>query len=276
MPVAAQNSMDDFSTLQWYLEQGVTEILEETPVNRFAPSPRLDVKAEIPAAPSLNIIPDMPLGSAEARKEAVRLAAAANSLEELEAAIRSFDGLAIKKTATNLVFSDGNPKSPIMVIGEAPGADEDIQGKPFVGVSGQLMDRMFAAIGLSRANEDPAASLYISNILNWRPPGNRTPSPAEIEISLPFIERHIALIKPKLLVFIGNVPTKALLNTNDGITKLRGRWATYLPLNEVGGAELPCLPTIHPSFLLRTPLQKKMAWADMLLLAKTLSGEDLK
>lgn len=272
MPIVAENSMDDVSALRWYLEQGVTEILEDAPVNRFAPAPKQEAVAAKPAAPAVNIIPDMPLGSAEAKKEAVRLAAAANSLEELEAAIRSFEGLAIKKTATNLVFSDGNPKSPVMVIGEAPGGDEDIQGKPFVGVSGQLMDKMFAAIGLGRTNEDPATSIYISNILNWRPPGNRTPSPAEIEISLPFIERHIALVKPKLLVFMGNVPTKALLNTGDGITKLRGKWTNYIPLNDVGGKELPCLPTFHPSFLLRTPLQKKQAWADMLLLAKTLSG----
>lgn len=262
----------DLSMLEWQLEQGVTELLETAPVNRFALSPVPEMPAfqapPKPASISSTLIPEMPLGTADAKKEAIRLAQSANTLAELESAIRGFEGLAIKKTATNLVFSDGNPSAHIMVIGEAPGGDEDLQGKPFVGVSGQLMDRMFAAIGLSRKSEDPDTSIYISNILNWRPPGNRTPSPAEIEVSLPFIERHIALVKPKILVFMGGVPTKALLDTTDGITKLRGKWANYVPLSDIEGGEISCLPTFHPSFLLRTPIQKKLAWADMLLLAK--------
>lgn len=267
MELSAKDSMDDLSILQWYLEQGVTEVLDSSPLNKLAPMPERLTKPVSPVE-VLNIIPEMPLGVADARREAIRLAQNCHTLVELEAAIRAFDGLSIKKTATNLVFSDGNPKSHIMVIGEAPGADEDIQGKPFVGVSGQLMDRMFAAIGLSRKNENSDQSIYISNILNWRPPGNRTPSPAEIEVSLPFIERHIAIAKPKILIFMGGVPAKSLLNTTEGITKLRGKWTTYKPINEVDGIELPCLPTFHPSFLLRTPIQKKLAWADMLLLAK--------
>lgn len=265
--------MSDLSVLQWYLEQGVTDILEDAPVNRLALVPAVPQEA-IPeiqksAKPSLvNIIPEMPLGSADARKEALRLAQAAQTLPELEQAIRDFDGLSIKRTATNLVFSDGNPKAHIMVIGEAPGGDEDIQGKPFVGVSGQLLDKMLSAIGLDRRSDDPAKSVYISNILNWRPPGNRTPSPAEIETSLVFIERHIAIVQPKVLLLMGGVAAKALLNTNDGITKLRGKWMDYVPLSETGGVSVPCLSSFHPSFLLRTPTQKRAAWADILALAE--------
>lgn len=259
----------DLSILEWQLEQGAIDLLEASPVNRLAFTAVSEVPTFQTSKPAVvNIIPEMPLGTDAAVKEALKLAQSANTLEELEAAIRSFDGLAIKKTATNLVFSDGNPKAHIMVIGEAPGGDEDIQGKPFVGVSGQLMDRMFTAIGLDRKAEDPDKAIYISNILNWRPPGNRTPSPAEVEVSLAFIERHIALVKPKILVFMGGVPAKTLLGTSEGITKLRGKWTNYVPLTQTGGAEIQCLPTFHPSFLLRTPIQKKLAWLDMLLLAK--------
>ena len=263
----------DLSILEWYLEQGVTDVLEIAPVNRLAHAPASSEETVRPQPKSslANIIPEMPLGSSEARKEALRLAQAAQNLKELEAAIRNFDGLSIKKTATNLVFSDGNPKARVMIIGEAPGGDEDAQGKPFVGLSGQLLDKMLAAIGLDRNAEDPAKAVYISNILNWRPPGNRTPSPSEIEISLAFIERHIALAKPEFLIFMGGVPAKALMNTDLGITKLRGIWANYTPVTETGGSKIPCLPSFHPSFLLRTPIQKKAAWQDMLSLAEKLS-----
>lgn len=251
--------------LEWYLEQGVTDALLAEPQNRLLAPPVI-----VPERTSAPVI-DMK-GSAAAKVDAIALAQKAQTLDELKTAIASFDGLAIRKTATNMVFADGNPNAPVMIIGEAPGGDEDKQGKPFVGVSGQLLDRMFACIGLDRAAEDPAHSLYISNILNWRPPGNRSPSPAEMDISLAFIERHIALAKPKLLVLMGNVPTKTLLGTADGITKLRGKWQTYRPLTPgLGGAEIPCLPTFHPSFLLRTPVKKREAWADMLLLSGKLA-----
>lgn len=264
--------------LEWHIAHGVDVALEAEPVDRLAPSPLDPVVMETPVSLSSRpvvrpaAVPvDIP-GTAEAKLAALKAAQGAGTLEELRAAIAGFEGLAIRKTATNMVFSDGNPASPIMIVGEAPGADEDRQGKPFVGVSGQLMDRMLAAIGLDRKAVDPAKAVYISNILNWRPPGNRTPSPAEIEISLPFIERHIALVKPQLLVFMGGVATKALLGTDEGITKLRGAWRGYTPLSpEIGGGELPCLPTYHPSFLLRTPIRKKESWADMLLLADRLS-----
>jgi DNA polymerase len=256
-------------TLDWYISHGVTEALQPEPRNWLAQTP---IKPPKPAPLTSAAPPILDLkGSAEAKLDALRLAREAQTLDELRQAIAGFDGLAIRKTATNMVFADGNPAAPIMVIGEAPGADEDKQGKPFVGVSGQLLDRMFAAIGHSRTAEDPAKSLYISNILNWRPPGNRTPSPAEIDICLPFIERHIALVKPKLIVFMGGVAAKALLNTDEGITRLRGKWKTYTPLTpDLGGADVACMPTFHPSFLLRTPVRKREAWTDLLLLAERL------
>ena len=260
------NSLSAAEILDWYVAQGVDIALESTPQNRFTKPPEIirEPVAAIARAPS----PAEIKGTAIAKVEAVALAKAATTLEELKAAIAGFDGLAIRKTATNMVFADGNPRAKVMVIGEAPGADEDKLGKPFVGLSGQLLDRMFACIGLTRGADDPDKAIYISNILNWRPPGNRTPSPAEIDISLPFIERHIALIKPEVVVFMGGVSTKALLGTDEGITKLRGKWQTYTPLTaDIGGEAVRCLPTFHPSFLLRTPLRKRESWADLLLLA---------
>jgi DNA polymerase len=248
--------------LEWYVEHGVTEALDPAPRNRLAAP---DVPASMPRH---SVNPEIK-GTAAAKVESADLARNAATLEDLRLAIAEFDGLSIRKTATNMVFADGNPKARIMIIGEAPGAEEDKQGKPFVGLSGQLMDRMLACIGLNRHAEDPERSVYISNILNWRPPGNRTPSPAEIDICLPFIERHIALVQPKVLVFMGGIPAKALLNTDEGITRIRGKMRMYKPMTEgLGGKEIPCLPTFHPSFLLRTPLRKRDAWADLLLLSE--------
>ena len=156
-----------------------------------------------------------------------------------------------------------------MLVGEAPGADEDRQGKPFVGVSGQLLDKILSCIGLSRTEQDPAKAVYISNILNWRPPGNRTPSPAEIDISLPFIERHIALVKPDFLILCGGVSAKGLLGTSEGISKIRGRFTDYRPITDGVATDvgsIPALATYHPAYLLRTPSQKKLVWQDMLML----------
>ena len=210
-----------------------------------------------------------PLGAAEARTESLKLAQAAQTLDALKQAIAEFDGIALKGTATNLVFCDGNPHAPIMLVGEAPGADEDRLGKPFVGVSGQLLDRILACIGLDRAEDDPMKSIYISNILNWRPPGNRTPTDSEIAVSLPFIERHIQLVKPKVLILSGGVSAKALLGSGDSISKLRGRFRSWSPQTTElhdGAPPIPVLATYHPSYLLRTPGQKRLVWADMLLL----------
>lgn len=258
--------------LQWYLDHGVDEVLVDAPVDRRA---ALVAAAPVSAAPQPlppAVQESTPaIGKSEARDAAVKLAKAAGNLEELRAAIAAFDGIAIKKTATNLVFSDGHAQASIMVIGEAPGADEDRQGFPFVGVSGQLLDKIFACIDLSRRAEDPAQALYISNILNWRPPGNRTPSPAEIDVSLPFIERHIQLVQPKLLVLCGAVSAQALLGTSESISKLRKRWHDYTPQTselDQGAKPIPTLATYHPSYLLRTPAQKKAVWADMLVLAQ--------
>ena len=207
-------------------------------------------------------------GTPELKSEAIRLALGAQTLEELRAALAGFEGLAIKKTATNMVFCDGNPAAPVMLVGEAPGGDEDRLGRPFVGVSGQLLDRILKCIDLDRTETDPERAIYISNILNWRPPGNRTPTPQEIELSLPFIERHIALVKPKLLIFCGGVSAKALLNMDDGISKSRGRWHNYTPLTPgLSSDPIPAIATYHPAYLLRTPSQKKAAWQDMLNLA---------
>lgn len=262
------------TALQWYLDNGVDEALGPEP-RGITPIP-VTVQVREPAqeayAPAPSIIPlpvnNAPLAKAETCAEAVRLAAAANTLDELREAIKSFDGLDIKRTATNLVFSDGNPKAPIMLVGEAPGADEDRLGKPFVGVSGQLLDRIFKCIGISRNEDDPNRSIYIANILNWRPPGNRTPSPSEVELSLPFIERHIALVKPQILILCGGVSAKALMATEESISKLRKSWRTYETLTTGIGAKvsIPAICTYHPSYLLRTPTQKKAVWEDMLTL----------
>jgi DNA polymerase len=185
------------------------------------------------------------------------LAQHCHTLAELYDMMKKFDTCALKQTATNLVFADGNPKAAIMVIGEAPGADEDIQGKPFVGLSGQLLDRILATIGLNRSN------VYISNIVPWRPPGNRQPTSQEIALCQPFIERHIELIVPKLLILVGGVSAKTLLNTSQGIMKLRGHWHTY----QTSGLNHPikALATFHPAYLLRSPGQKAQVWQDMLL-----------
>ncbi|WP_198378908.1 uracil-DNA glycosylase, partial [Neoroseomonas rubea] len=196
---------------------------------------------------------------------AAAAAAAAGTLEELRAAIAAFDASPLRETATNLVFSDGDPASGLMLIGEAPGAEEDRLGRPFVGQSGQLLDRMLASIGLSRE----AGGFVITNILPWRPPGNRTPTDAEIALFLPFVLRHIALVRPRRLVLLGGVAAKALLRAKDGITRLRGRWH-QVAVDGMG--EVPALATLHPAYLLRTPAAKRDAWADLLLLRRTLEA----
>lgn len=181
-----------------------------------------------------------------------------DNLDDLRAAVSAFEECPLKETAINLVFSDGNPDAPIMIIGEAPGADEDRLGKPFVGVSGQLLDRMLATIGLDRTK------VYISNIIPWRPPGNRQPTTTEINLCMPFVQRHIALIKPKIVLMVGGVSAKALMNSKDGIMKLRGRWLSYQ--DKLSDKAIPALAIYHPAFLLRSPGQKRAAWQDLLKL----------
>ncbi len=184
------------------------------------------------------------------------------TLEELRAALDAFEGCALKATAKQLGFADGNPRAKVMFVGEAPGRDEDIEGLPFVGRSGKLLDRMLAAIGLDRTK------VYIANIIPWRPPGNRTPTPQESQICLPFIQRQIELADPDILVCLGGPSAQTLLGIKDGITKTRGRWFTY----DTGTREIRAMPTFHPAFLLRSPLQKRLAWRDFLAIKKALAG----
>jgi uracil-DNA glycosylase len=241
--------------LRWYLAMGVDEAVDEAPLDRLAQAsrPRVEAKASAGAAHAISVVTSNSAGATSARK----LAEAATTLAELEAAIAAFDGCALRRTATHTVFADGTPHAPVMVIGEAPGADEDRIGRPFVGRSGQLLDRMLAAIGLERQR-----NVYITNVLFWRPPGNRKPTDDEIAACLPFVWRHIALNTPQLVVLCGGTATSAMLGRGEGITKLRGRW---FDLN-VPGLDQPIhtLTTYHPSFLLRAPARKSESWRDFL------------
>lgn len=273
------------AALLWHIDAGADMPLEGAPQTLFGLPALPEAPLSEPPEPDRNInmtkkkgvVADgrdspAPLGASEAKIAAVKLAMAVQSLDDLQRAIAGFDGLSLKTTATNMVFSDGWLGAPIMVIGDAPGADEDRVGKPFVGVGGQLFDRIMGSIGLDRTAQDPAHALYISNVLNWRPPGNRTPNMAEIEVSLPFIERHIQLVQPKLLLFVGGVAAQALLGSKESISRLRGRWHDYVPQTpalRVGAdgtalGSIPALATYHPSYLLQTPAQKRQVWADML------------
>jgi uracil-DNA glycosylase family 4 len=252
--------------LAWQSAMGADEAIAETPQDRRAelklvPPPASTmprVKAEAPAILTPDAVEAVPL-MASARVQA-------RTIEELKAELMAFDGCALKKTAKNLVFCDGNPKASVMMVGEAPGEDEDRQGLPFVGVSGKLLDRMASFVGLTREN------FYITNILPWRPPGNRSPSDQEIAVCLPFVERHIALVQPKFLILLGGVAVKSLLKTKDGITKLRGRKMTY-NYTDAEGAEKSCicLPMFHPAYLLRQGAHKRFAWRDWLVLKKLMS-----
>lgn len=192
-------------------------------------------------------------------EEAQALASAAKTLEELHKNLLAFEGCSLKKTAMNTVFSDGVPTADVMLVGEAPGADEDIQGKPFVGASGKLLDQIFAAIGLTRKT-----NIYISNVIPWRPPGNRTPTPEEVALCRPFLEKHIALVRPKILVLVGNTSLKAVLQTPEGITRLQGTWVEWQ--NPQMEAPVLTLPIYHPAFLLRSPGKKRDMWRVMLKL----------
>lgn len=240
--------------LRWYIEAGADEAIGEVPVNRLAPSPSPSAPARRLAAP---VPPPAAVTVSTGAGDAKALAEAANDLAALEAAVRAFEGCALKHTAMNTVFADGNPAAPLVVVGEAPGADEDRIGRPFVGRAGQLLDRMLAAIGIDRR------SAYIMNVLYWRPPGNRKPTPGEIAACLPFVRRQIALVAPKVVLLAGGTAVSALLG-QDGITRLRGKW---FELSLPGlAAPLPALATFHPSYLLRTPQSKKDAWRDLLSL----------
>lgn len=282
--------------LAWYSAFGVDCAIADTPFDRFAeaeaervrprampPRPNAAPVALSPKAPadlSVALPPETPrrapgetpapvtrpkpavIGGDQAIGAARALAAGATTLAALEAALAGFEGCALKATARRLVFADGAPGARVMLVGEAPGRDEDEIGRPFVGRSGQLLDRMLAAIGLDRG------SVYIGNVIPWRPPGNRTPTPQEIELCRPFIERQIELAAPEILVFLGAAAASTLAGTSEGILKLRGKWMT----TRIGGHEMAALATLHPAYLLRQPLQKRLAWRDFLSLRARLDS----
>jgi uracil-DNA glycosylase len=272
--------------LAFYRDAGVDALIGEAPVNRMADdiapqlvgaavapgaedrkARRLRSESAAPHGKSQAASPPPALAAALASPEAAVMAArdaarTATTLDELQRLLADFEGCTLRATATQLVFADGNPQSRVMFVGEAPGYDEDIAGRPFVGRSGKLLDRMMAAIGLDRT------SCYIANVVPWRPPGNRTPTPQETAICLPFIRRQIELANPDFLVCLGGPSMQTLLGIKDGITRARGRWSSY----DTGARAIRALATFHPAFLLRSPLQKRFAWRDFLALKKALAG----
>jgi DNA polymerase len=257
--------------LRWYIEAGVDEAIGEQPLDRYAlakaaaaaprpePTPPRRGDSAAPHRPAAT-----PAPQAAPRATTAHLAMECKSLAELKAAMDAFDGCALKQSCQNMVFADGNPEAAVMLIGEAPGADEDRLGLPFVGASGKLLDRMLASIGLDRT------SAYITNVVPWRPPGNRTPTPGEIELCLPFIQRHIELVDPQIVVLLGGAPAHALLARNDAMHRLRGRWIDYASSGL--SRPIPAIATYHPAYLLRTPAHKREAWLDLLAIRKRLDG----
>lgn len=252
--------------LQWYEAAGVDLAVGEAPVDRFAQSAVVPAapRSAAPVPPALRDAPPQPAiaaSGADADPETAReLAAGAQTLDALREALENFDGCGLKLRATNLVFADGNPQARVMLVGEAPGRDEDLQGKPFVGRSGQLLDRMLKAIGLDRTG------VYIANTVPWRPPGNRTPAPSEVAVCLPFLYRQIELVAPKVLVALGGASASTLFETNAGITRIRGQWRDLT----VNGHTMRALATLHPAYLLRQPAAKRLAWQDLLAIRKAL------
>ena len=290
------NARDMAAVLEWLSEAGADEAIGDTPVDRYAVArdrraarpasqPRPDGSPATPQQPSppAETAPDggrrpgqagetpwRPRGgdlvSADAALSTARtMAAEATTLDALRDALERFDGCGLKDTAKTTVFADGAPDARVVVVGEAPGADEDRQGKPFVGRAGHLLDRMLEPIGLSRAD-----SVYITNILFWRPPGNRTPSAAEKAACLPFVARHLALMAPEFILFTGGQAAQTLLGRTEGVLKLRGRWFTYT--NPDLAAPIPALVTLHPAYLLRQPAQKRLAWRDLLALKSAMDA----
>jgi len=264
--------------LAFYLEAGADALLGEEPANRFAsdepaasiatpsaqapasrpslaPRPRPSAERPAPPPPSAPASPDTAIMDARTQ------ARSAKNLDELRRILDGFEGCELKRHARQLVFADGNPQARVMFVGEAPGRDEDQEGLPFVGRSGKLLDLMLKAIGLDRT------SVYIANVIPWRPPGNRTPTPQETQICLPFIQRQIELIDPEVLVCLGSPSSQAVLGLTDGIMKSRGRWMTY----NTGRREVRAIATLHPAYLLRQPLQKRLAWRDFLAIRKALT-----
>jgi len=277
------------SLLRWYADMGIETALDDAPKDRFAekqkaeaaradpqgtplrsapargePLRRADnglMQSEAPSARTMKAAA-LPASAEAVVQSAAEAAQGAATLEELRERLAAYEGCALRATATQLVFSDGNPQARVMIVGEAPGADEDRIGRPFVGRAGQLLDKMLASIGLDRT------SVYIANIVPWRPPGNRTPTPLEAAACLPFLKRQIELVGPDLLICLGAPSAQTLLAIKDGIMKARGRWMNY----DVGGRAIPAIALLHPAYLLRQPAQKKLAWQDLRLIARALAS----
>jgi uracil-DNA glycosylase family 4 len=258
--------------LAFYIEAGADALIGEEPVDRMAdeapPPPLVAVRPAPPPVQTRNEpsrepfqtkAPASPDAAVMAAREAAKTAA---TLDDLRALLDNFEGCSLRNTATRLVFADGNPQGRVMFVGEAPGYEEDISGKPFVGRSGKLLDLMMEAIGLDRT------TAYIANVVPWRPPGNRTPTPQETAICLPFIRRQIELANPDILVSLGGPSAQTLLSIKEGITRTRGRWFPY----DTGTREIRAMATFHPAFLLRSPLQKRLAWRDFLAIKKALAA----
>ena len=262
--------------LRFYIDAGVDAVLSEQPVNRLAPieepvaatvtasvaTPITEARRPVitpQAPPAMPLAPPAPDVAAMAAREA---AGSAQTLEELRGLLDKFDGCALKATATQLVFARGNPLAKIMLVGEAPGRDEDLAGEPFVGRSGKLLDLMLASIGLDNS------SVYIANIIPWRPPGNRTPTPQETQTCLPFVRRQIELVNPEVLVCLGNPSSQGILGTREGIMRTRGRWMDY----DTGSRTIRAMATFHPAYLLRSPAYKRLAWQDFRAIRKVLAG----
>jgi len=265
--VTPENAPTVQQLLAFYLEAGVDCALAEEPIDRLSDSELISAASRPAQPPTARPAGAIPVARTEAGPgtEAAILSAreaarTAPTLDALRALLENFDGCALKATATRLVFADGNPQARIMFVGEAPGREEDLEGLPFVGRSGKLLDRMIAAIGLDRT------SAYIANVIPWRPPGNRTPTPQETQICLPFIQRQIELVNPDVLVTLGNPSTQILLETREGIMKTRGRWFDY----NTGTRVIRAIATFHPAYLLRSPGYKRMAWQDLRAIAKAL------
>jgi uracil-DNA glycosylase family 4 len=288
------------AALRWLIEAGADEAITEQPINRFRSSPvshantagtarklegesgRIGRDADVRSATAgadlgSRLRPGgAPAARGESKKsaEAVSLSTAPGAaralvascatLSELKTALMNFDGCELKRYATNTVFADGSPSGRIMLIGEAPGRDEDEQGLPFVGRAGKLLDRMLAAIGLDRSK------VYITNVLNWRPPQNRDPSPEEAAACLPFLHRHIELADPLLVILLGKVSVRHVLGLDEGILRVRGRWSTYHSVHL--GRDIPVMPTLHPAYLLRQPFAKRLAWRDLLAISEKIDS----
>jgi DNA polymerase len=252
-----QSELTGLAALRWLVEAGADEAIGEEPVNRFRrpeamPKP---AAAPVPGAPSMRPTPPpTPTDRTDSIGRAMEIAAACATLAELKSALEAFEGCALKQHASRTVFADGTAAHRILAIGEAPGKDEDAAGLPFVGRAGKLLDRMLAAIGLDRKT-----NVYITNVINWRPPANRDPSPEEVAACLPFLRRHIELVAPEIVLLFGAVAVRHVMGRSEGIMRVRGNWLEY----HVGGRMVPVMPTLHPAYLLRRPAEKRLAWRDL-------------